>query len=487
MIDFEKELSTEAMHALQNLRKHSECLSDIPPHFGSNKNERLHREIRAWFKNRTTVNLETALALLLINFTLWNRGKKGDNRPIMTESLGKLDQLHVPMVEMNEVDEVSVFDTNVGYVDIPEDLPLEILKLIGNLECFTLTSEHKAIELLLQTPFHKIPKCSDCKNSDESDILQKFGVEYKLPPAASPAFALSLNESKRPFIQHILVNDKMTAEQMLDESCDALKSVVILLSDSEELPVQTLLPKVITKSQPVIIYQSEDGFYLTHPKTLPEKFCTCGRDGKTKLCCKNRKCPCIDGGQKCNVQCKCYDCQNQSSEASKILVKTKRTACRCGRGRNRENETYVCTGDRCQCNKNIWSCEETPKCQCKKCGNVWGERIYQKKNDSRENLPKHHGKLRIAGSDDMCYSQEGLEKRDSKWTDEETVALFIIGKYFEKNDEILAVFNYLHQNMSSLQLREKTLPQILGKMSNINKYMCMYHPKCNLDTQIGKQ
>ena len=94
-------------------------------------------------------------------------------------------------------------------------------------------------------------------------------------------------------------------------------------------------------------------------------------------------------------------------------------------------------------------------------------------------MPKHHGKLRIAGSDDMCYSQEGLEKRDSKWTDEETVALFIIGKYFEKNDEILAVFNYLYQNMSSLQLREKTLPQILGKMSNINKYMCMYHPKCN--------
>ena len=140
MIDFQKELSTEAMHALQNLRKHSECLSDIPPHFGSNKNERLHREIRAWFKNRTTVNLETALAILLINFTLWNRGKKGDNRPIMTESLGKLDQLHVPMFEMNEVDEVSVFDTNVGYVDIPEDLPLEILKLIGNLECFTFPS-----------------------------------------------------------------------------------------------------------------------------------------------------------------------------------------------------------------------------------------------------------------------------------------------------------------------------------------------------------
>ena len=51
MIDYKNELSAEAMHALENLRSHSDCLSDIPPHFGSNKNERLHKEIRTWFNN----------------------------------------------------------------------------------------------------------------------------------------------------------------------------------------------------------------------------------------------------------------------------------------------------------------------------------------------------------------------------------------------------------------------------------------------------
>ena len=35
--------------------------------------------------------------------------------------------------------------------------------------------------------------------------------------------------------------------------------------------------------------------------------------------------------------------------------------------------------------------------------------------------------------------------------------------------------NYVHQNMPVLELREKTWPQILGKTSNIEKYMCIYH------------
>ena len=243
MTDFQSELSPEAMHALENLRNHSDCLSDIPAHFGSNKNERLHKEIRTWFNNRTTVGLETALALLLINFTMWNRDKLGDKRPIMTESLGKLDQMFVPVVEIDEEEDVSVFDSNVGYVDIPDILPEEIFKLIGTLERFTLTAKHKPIELLVQTPFHEIPKCQDCKDIDESDILQEFGVDYRLPHAKSPGFALSLNESQLPLIEDILVNDKFTDEEMLVECCDALKSVIILLSDCEALPIQTLIPK----------------------------------------------------------------------------------------------------------------------------------------------------------------------------------------------------------------------------------------------------
>ena len=46
VVEFGDELTADVVQRLERLReKHSECLSEIPPHFGSNKNERLHREV----------------------------------------------------------------------------------------------------------------------------------------------------------------------------------------------------------------------------------------------------------------------------------------------------------------------------------------------------------------------------------------------------------------------------------------------------------
>ena len=56
VVEFRDELSEDVIQALERLReKHSVCLSDIPPHFGSNKNERLHREVFAAFKRFTII------------------------------------------------------------------------------------------------------------------------------------------------------------------------------------------------------------------------------------------------------------------------------------------------------------------------------------------------------------------------------------------------------------------------------------------------
>ena len=56
IVEFREELSENVIQALERLReKHSVCLSDIPPHFGSNKNERLHREVYAAFKRFTII------------------------------------------------------------------------------------------------------------------------------------------------------------------------------------------------------------------------------------------------------------------------------------------------------------------------------------------------------------------------------------------------------------------------------------------------
>ena len=87
-----------------------------------------------------------------------------------------------------------------------------------------------------------------------------------------------------------------------------------------------------------------------------------------------------------------------------------------------------------------------------------GERIVdEEKDNAREGLPKHHGKLRALGSDNLCYSQEGIDKKDSKWTDEETLALFIIEKYFKTHDKVLKVYNYIFQNMPVLKSLERRL------------------------------
>ena len=65
MNNFESELSPDkAIHAQFEEPFRLYYISDIPPHFGSNKNGCLYRKIRTWFHNRT----------------------------IMIESLGKLDQ-----------------------------------------------------------------------------------------------------------------------------------------------------------------------------------------------------------------------------------------------------------------------------------------------------------------------------------------------------------------------------------------------------------
>ena len=54
--EFHGELSVDVIMALERLRdKHSECLSNIPPHFGSNKNERLHREVIVSFEMSNSI------------------------------------------------------------------------------------------------------------------------------------------------------------------------------------------------------------------------------------------------------------------------------------------------------------------------------------------------------------------------------------------------------------------------------------------------
>ena len=66
LLEFEGELKPNTVNELTKLReRHATCLADIPPKFGTNLNEALHRKINTFFRDRRVISLEKALSLLI--------------------------------------------------------------------------------------------------------------------------------------------------------------------------------------------------------------------------------------------------------------------------------------------------------------------------------------------------------------------------------------------------------------------------------------
>ena len=64
------------------------CLSDIPPSFGTSKNENLHRSLNARFSGNK-LGVEVAVAILATFFHLWNSKHNGSD--ILSSIAGYLD------------------------------------------------------------------------------------------------------------------------------------------------------------------------------------------------------------------------------------------------------------------------------------------------------------------------------------------------------------------------------------------------------------
>ena len=79
-----KLFKSETFHALNNLKKHisSGCLSGIPPGRGTNKNERLHQNIKAYF-NRSRIGVLLAYALLMVMFDAHNSSVKISGKAVV--------------------------------------------------------------------------------------------------------------------------------------------------------------------------------------------------------------------------------------------------------------------------------------------------------------------------------------------------------------------------------------------------------------------
>ena len=63
---------------LENLKKHMErgCLSGIPPHFGTNRNENLHRSLNKRLSGNR-IGVELAVAIIATFFHAWNQRRSG--------------------------------------------------------------------------------------------------------------------------------------------------------------------------------------------------------------------------------------------------------------------------------------------------------------------------------------------------------------------------------------------------------------------------
>lgn len=183
-----------------------------------------------------------------------------------------------------------------------------------------------------------------------------------------------------------------------------------------------LQPALCTSTNINSIFSTQPPPNTTCPCTTIPVHCSCGHSTRKQFACNDQpgsrktRCPCFNGGLKCNNLCSCRNCQNQSktntdmqrpnamtpqsnppplalphytpmkttSSSAKVAAdsimsvctappQTAYTHCHCGEGVQRE---IACSDEpghrrsRCPCLKAGSAC--TPHCHCKKCNNPHG-------------------------------------------------------------------------------------------------------------------
>lgn len=284
-------------------------------------------------------------------------------------------------------------------------------------------------------------------------------------------------------------------------AANALKSIIIVLSCAQNALIQTVIPEgQILKEKPLFLafcphkrhfYNAKKIVPESNPDTLdPKKVdcnstdtslqqnrCTCGRGNKGRnAACQGSRCPCFSLQLAC-VQCECLGCENTFGKRSEVQKKMR--ACRCG-GSNAET-LMNCKKNRCLCFKNNWSCNSPPVCKCKRCENDLGRQEERRKGNER--APKREtgsaGKLYRFTQNNSFHEHLGLNKKQSLWTDSETIAIFLCeqttpickGRY----KKIRSLYNAVLKNCYDLILRPKRLKQILFKLKNIHSYDYVYN------------
>lgn len=322
------------------------------------------------------------------------------------------------------------------------------------------------------------------------------------------------NNEKKKYAQSLSQSssDHQTMNVLLIAAANALHLVITVLSCSRKELIQTIIPQsgVFRENPFFLAYCPHTALFYHIDKVFPNplpltpteetsdgipsglvdksnvvssntmsKKCTCGRGHKEKKStCQNPRCPCFSSKMGC-YGCECLRCNNGFGKSGNELVKLK--ACRCGE--SNDTTVFNCKKNRCQCFKNKWSCDASPICKCRKCENDYGRKNEPDVAHKEERAPKRDTgsarKVYRFSKDNSFHEYLGIEKKQSIWTDSETLTLFLCEQEISlcagRYKKIQNLYNAMSISCTELALRPKKQKQISFKLRNLHSYDNMYN------------
>ena len=210
-------LKPESISAIENLMHHIRCgcLSGIPPGAGTNRNERLHEHINAYF-NRSRIGILLAYALLMVLFQAHNSvvrfSSKTTSRPISASPLRGLQQTDtispfvVGIIPKSQVQD-NLQRADLWEMDITDDaidfevicpiyqISVEKLRVMKALARLNLTQLTDAIESFREFEASSITDAGGFVGSELQDILNMYSLTYSATNRDGNCFFMAIAQN----------------------------------------------------------------------------------------------------------------------------------------------------------------------------------------------------------------------------------------------------------------------------------------------------
>jgi hypothetical protein len=383
------DLKDETVKAIKELQTHAGCLSQIPVGGGTNRNENLHGIMNSKYHKIPTMCLDLAIAQLTVLFVKHNRKIYGNQTPLISIPLQEIDDTVLSS------DNVTGYGLTIsrGSMTFPGRPSSEMVqkkcdRIVNNVQTLMKIREKlllncvtfDAMEVLLSSPIGKL-------TTDTSFYFARNLCDFKLTMTGEAQSILEKAIAKQ-FVTITGSNDKAVIfgcdedlechewlmeklSQLRSPQCfaDYLKSVIIIIVDSDSQPIHTVLPQEILNPSPVILVLTTEGFFCTariEEITINADIinCNCGASRKedNSSCTganSKKKCKCQLAGRKCNSLCRCCRCENPNGRRKQG---NPTGGCKCGTGALSNIDVETCkAGSTCPCSQSGTPCSENKK------------------------------------------------------------------------------------------------------------------------------